>query len=189
MLTHFRSGCRREFETRNAHRPSKSHHHRLRGLRPIFTFNNICGAARQLAGQTTSGNQRMGCRLIKPTGLCAQRSLLTQSRISGAKFETRQRNSRRTLPCQASMTLTMRAWPVARNIFDAPYVREANERTIGWISMTRMCARLEIRTGRLAHTRPVRARAVRAKCSLAGLTTHRPSISNIIATSFDRMET
>ena len=32
-------------------------------------------------------------------------------------------------------------------------------------SMTRMCARLEIRTGRLAH---VRARAVRAKCSLAG---------------------
>ena len=39
-----------------------------------------------------------------------------------------------------------------------------------------MCARLEIRTGRLAHTRVYyvasrRARAVRAKCSLAGLTT------------------
>ena len=24
--------------------------------------------------------------------------------------------------------VTMRAWPVARSIFDAPYVREANER-------------------------------------------------------------
>ena len=35
-------------------------------------------------------------------------------------------------------------------------------------SKTRMCARLEIRTGRLASRR---ARAVRAKCSLAGLTT------------------
>ena len=33
----------------------------------------------------------------------------------------------------------MRAWPVARSIFDAPlggsYVREANERTTGWISL------------------------------------------------------
>ena len=40
-------------------------------------------------------------------------------------------------------------------------------------SKTRMCARLEIRTGRLAHTYVAsrRARAVRAKCSLAGLTT------------------
>ena len=33
----------------------------------------------------------------------------------------------------------MRAWPVARSIFDAPalggsYVREADERTTGWIS-------------------------------------------------------
>ena len=28
---------------------------------------------------------------------------------------------------------TMRAWPVARSIFDAPYVREANERTASWI--------------------------------------------------------
>ena len=27
----------------------------------------------------------------------------------------------------------MRAWPVARSIFDAPYVREANERTTSWI--------------------------------------------------------
>ena len=35
-------------------------------------------------------------------------------------------------------------------------------------SKTRMCARLEIRTGRLASRR---ARAVRAKCRLAGLTT------------------
>ena len=29
--------------------------------------------------------------------------------------------------------LTMRAWPVARSIFDAPYVREANEGTTSWI--------------------------------------------------------
>ena len=35
----------------------------------------------------------------------------------------------------------MRAWPVARSIFDAPlvreapYVREANERTTGWITL------------------------------------------------------
>ena len=29
--------------------------------------------------------------------------------------------------------LTMRAWPDARSIFDAPYVREANERTTSWI--------------------------------------------------------
>ena len=33
--------------------------------------------------------------------------------------------------------LTMRAWPVAwpvaRSIFDAPYVRKANERTTSWI--------------------------------------------------------
>ena len=29
----------------------------------------------------------------------------------------------------------MRAWPVARSmIFDAPYVREANERTTSWIT-------------------------------------------------------
>ena len=32
----------------------------------------------------------------------------------------------------------MRAWPVARSIFDAPfdapYVREANKRTTGWIN-------------------------------------------------------
>ena len=27
----------------------------------------------------------------------------------------------------------MRAWPVARSIFDAPYVREANEGTTSWI--------------------------------------------------------
>ena len=40
--------------------------------------------------------------------------------------------------------LTMRAWPVARSIFDAPlvreanelYVREANERTTSWIRFT-----------------------------------------------------
>ena len=30
--------------------------------------------------------------------------------------------------------VTMRAWPVARSIFDAPLVREANERTTSWIS-------------------------------------------------------
>ena len=44
-------------------------------------------------------------------------------------------------------------------------------------SKTRMCARLEIRTGRLAHTHVAsrRARAVRAKCSLAGLTNQSPS--------------
>ena len=29
--------------------------------------------------------------------------------------------------------VTMRAWPVARSIFDAPYVREANEGTTSWI--------------------------------------------------------
>ena len=28
----------------------------------------------------------------------------------------------------------MRAWPVARSIFDAPYVREANEGTTSWIN-------------------------------------------------------
>ena len=28
----------------------------------------------------------------------------------------------------------MRAWPVARSIFDAPYVREANEGTTSWIT-------------------------------------------------------
>ena len=30
-------------------------------------------------------------------------------------------------------SFTMRAWPVARSIFDAPYVREANEGTTSWI--------------------------------------------------------
>ena len=30
--------------------------------------------------------------------------------------------------------VTMRAWPVARSIFDAPYVREANEGTTSWIN-------------------------------------------------------
>ena len=29
--------------------------------------------------------------------------------------------------------VTICAWPVARSIFDAPYVREANERVTGWI--------------------------------------------------------
>ena len=29
--------------------------------------------------------------------------------------------------------ITMRAWPVARSIFDAPLVREANKRTTNWI--------------------------------------------------------
>ena len=38
---------------------------------------------------------------------------------------------------QYSPILTMRAWPVARSIFDAPYVREANERTTSWISPIR----------------------------------------------------
>ena len=33
--------------------------------------------------------------------------------------------------------LTMRAWPVARSIFDAPYVREANEGTTSWINGVR----------------------------------------------------
>ena len=31
--------------------------------------------------------------------------------------------------------VTMRAWPVARSIFDAPYVREANEGTTSWITI------------------------------------------------------
>ena len=44
-------------------------------------------------------------------------------------------------------------------------------------SKTRMCARLEIRTGRLAHVASRRARAVRAKCSLAGLTTRLTSLN------------
>ena len=35
---------------------------------------------------------------------------------------------------EARGAVTMRAWPVARSIFDAPYVREANERTTSWIS-------------------------------------------------------
>ena len=35
----------------------------------------------------------------------------------------------------------MRAWPVARSIFDAPYVREANERTTGWIMVAARGAR------------------------------------------------
>ena len=34
----------------------------------------------------------------------------------------------------AARAITMRAWPVARSIFDAPYVREANERTTSWIT-------------------------------------------------------
>ena len=37
------------------------------------------------------------------------------------------------------VTVTMRAWPVARSIFYAPlgsYVREANERITGWIMIT-----------------------------------------------------
>ena len=38
--------------------------------------------------------------------------------------------SRQQLPFKQ---LTMRAWPVARSIFDAPYVREANVRTTSWI--------------------------------------------------------
>ena len=61
----------------------------------------------------------------------------------------------------------MRAWPVARSIFDHQFAREASERSFraqiytglaraSQTSKTRMCARLEIRTGRLA---------VRAKCS------------------------
>ena len=35
---------------------------------------------------------------------------------------------------RADNKFTMRAWPVARSIFDAPYVREANERTTSWIN-------------------------------------------------------
>ena len=34
----------------------------------------------------------------------------------------------------AAGPITMRVWPVARSIFNAPYVREANERTTGWIT-------------------------------------------------------
>ena len=61
------------------------------------------------------------------------------------------RNSDRTPRSQSHVAsrITMRAWPVARSIFDAPLVREANERTTSWISPV---------------GRP-RARAVRAKCS------------------------
>ena len=35
---------------------------------------------------------------------------------------------------EATSNITMRAWPVARSIFDAPLVREANERTTSWIT-------------------------------------------------------
>ena len=36
----------------------------------------------------------------------------------------------------------MRAWPVARSIFDAPLgVREVNERTTGWIMGRQLCCR------------------------------------------------
>ena len=46
--------------------------------------------------------------------------------------------ARRCLACRAQRGspgrfVTMRAWPVARSIFDAPYVREANEGTTSWI--------------------------------------------------------
>ena len=34
------------------------------------------------------------------------------------------------------LSVTMRAWPVARSIFDAPYVREANEGTTSWIRLS-----------------------------------------------------
>ena len=35
---------------------------------------------------------------------------------------------------EGSQIFTMRTWPVARSIFDAPYVREANERATSWIT-------------------------------------------------------
>ena len=38
----------------------------------------------------------------------------------------------------ARARLTMRAWPVARSIFDAPLVREANEGTTSWIRARRV---------------------------------------------------
>ena len=39
------------------------------------------------------------------------------------------------LPCAHGPS---RAWPVARSIFDAPYVREANEGTTCWIRLCRL---------------------------------------------------
>ena len=39
---------------------------------------------------------------------------------------------------RATQAITMRAWPVARSIFDAPYVREANEGTASWITQATM---------------------------------------------------
>ena len=44
-------------------------------------------------------------------------------------------NNKAWVPCrQTPGIVTMHAWPVAHSIFDAPLVREANERTIGWIT-------------------------------------------------------
>ena len=49
------------------------------------------------------------------------------------------RLARRAMTCTKGCDLlTMRAWPVARSIFDAPYVREANERTTSWIMTCRL---------------------------------------------------
>ena len=51
-------------------------------------------------------------------------------------------------------------------------------------SKTRVRARLDIRTGRLARTASRRARTVRAKCSLAGLTTQQAPPSGLIAGTY-----
>ena len=83
-------------------------------------------------------------------------NMLTRCRMAGAlaaepnmKLNAiRQRNSTRASPVNllnqynyitACAALTMRAWPVARSIFDAPYVREANEGTTSWISAAPTC--------------------------------------------------
>ena len=57
---------------------------------------------------------------------------------------------------RADLSLTMRAWPVARSIFDAPYVREANERTTSWINLSHSLVSLPTGSSKIQIVKPVR---------------------------------
>ena len=63
-------------------------------------------------------------------------------------FVDSQRSERSRAARQGDSNITMRAWPVARSIFDAPYVREANEGTTSWINSNKGLTTSEKKTTR-----------------------------------------
>ena len=93
------------------------------------------------------GKTKLGCKLsckqkkrcgLPPSPILHLILTWVFSWVTDLNFSHSNRHSRLriALRVQSTFTMPMRAWPVARSIFDAPLVREANVRTTSWIKST-----------------------------------------------------